>query len=590
VSAVGGFLIGVPVLVLLTWTAVRRLLRRQRCGAHLAVAAVVTSSLLGSLPGVSDDRGWPSWAVGLAFASWLGLLAVYPDGRVQPRWGLVPHGLLVTAIAGQAASGGNFQAGPWPALLTGGLLLGIAGQVWRYVRRSDIAERDAVRWLLVGAVPALTFLLGLSLVVATTAITDDVYALPQVRWASEIALWLVPVAAAVGLLAPRRPTADRAVYVAVAVCLVALVLVETYLLLVPAVGADWAAAVVVGLQVPVLFAARLVASVLVYGRDARPALARLGARLEGAIGPDDVPGTVADAVRGALYAPYAAVALSPDGIAESGSRPADARIERFPVVYDARRVAEILVAVRAGERALSSRDQDVVDRLAARAGGALHGAAVMAELRAAREDLVLAREEERRRLRRDLHDDLAPTLAGLGMRAAAVAALARTDLAQAASVAEGLEAGLQGAAEQVRHIAYDLRPPLLDDQGLASAVRDRVQHVAGSNGLRVHVDAEDTGPLPAAVELAALRIVSESVSNVRRHAHAQRCTVSLRKQHHHLRVEVRDDGRGFDLRAPSGIGLTSISERAAELGGHCDIASSTNGTTVRVWLPVSEDA
>jgi signal transduction histidine kinase len=80
------------------------------------------------------------------------------------------------------------------------------------------------------------------------------------------------------------------------------------------------------------------------------------------------------------------------------------------------------------------------------------------------------------------------------------------------------------------------------------------------------------------------------VSNVRRHAHAQRCTVSLRKQHHHLRVEVRDDGRGFDLRAPSGIGLTSISERAAELGGHCDIASSTNGTTVRVWLPVSEDA
>jgi signal transduction histidine kinase len=213
----------------------------------------------------------------------------------------------------------------------------------------------------------------------------------------------------------------------------------------------------------------------------------------------------------------------------------------------------------------------------------------MAELRAAREDLVLAREEERRRLRRDLHDDLAPTLAGLGMRAAAVAALARTDLAQAASVAEGLEAGLQAAAEQVRHIAYDLRPPLLDDQGLVSAVRDRVQHVAESNGLRVQVDAEDTGPLPAAVELAALRIVTESVSNVRRHAHAQRCTVSLNRLRNHLRVEVHDDGRGFDLRAPSGIGLSSISERAAELGGHCDIASSPDGTTVRVWLPVSED-
>jgi signal transduction histidine kinase len=175
------------------------------------------------------------------------------------------------------------------------------------------------------------------------------------------------------------------------------------------------------------------------------------------------------------------------------------------------------------------------------------------------------------------------------MRAAAVAALAGADLERAATVAASLESGLRDAAEQVRQIAYDLRPPLLDDRGLADAVRERVQHGVPDDGLVVDVDAQDVGPLPAAVELAALRIVTESVSNVRRHAQAHRCAVSLDTQHDHLRVEVRDDGRGFDTRRSPGIGLSSITERAAELGGHADIASSPSGTTVRVWLPVGAD-
>jgi signal transduction histidine kinase len=589
VSALGGLLIGVPILLLMSLLAVRRAVRRERAGAHVAVAAVALSNLVSSLPGVHAGRPWGSWAVALAFLSWLTLLSVFPDGRVQPRWAVAPYGVLAAALAGQAATGGTFEGGPWPMALSAGLVLGIAAQIWRYVRRSGVAERDAVRWLLVGAVPAMTFLLGTGLVVATTTVTDEVYAQASVSLISELAFWLVPLAAAVGLVAPARPAADRGLHVAIAACLAGLVLVETYLLAAPAIGPAAATALVVLLQLPVVAAARLAASVLVYGRDARPALARLGARLEGAIGPDDVPGTVADAVRSALHVPYAAVTLCADGIAESGIRPADETLERFPVVYDARRVADILVAVRAGDRALSARDRDVVDRLALRAGGALHGAALMAELRAAREDLVLAREEERRRLRRDLHDDLAPTLAGLGMRAAAVAALARDDLSHAADVAQSLEAGLRGAAEQVREIAYDLRPPLLDDQGLAIAVRDRVERAAEDEGLRVSVDAEDTGPLPAAVEIAALRIVTESVSNVRRHARARECAVSLSQQSGHLRVEVRDDGCGFDPGRPSGIGLSSISERAAELGGRSEISSSASGTTVRVWLPVGVD-
>jgi signal transduction histidine kinase len=187
----------------------------------------------------------------------------------------------------------------------------------------------------------------------------------------------------------------------------------------------------------------------------------------------------------------------------------------------------------------------VLDRLAKRAGAALHGAAVVAQLRTAREDLLRAREEEHRRLRRDLHDDLAPTLAGLGMRSAAVATLITTNPTEAARAAEGLEAGIRRAAEQVREIAYDLRPRLLDDRGLVEAVRDRLLRDVEPANLSVTVEADDLGRLPAAIEAAAFRIVSECVENVRRHAQASACVVTLRRNNGNLHVEVSDDGHGM---------------------------------------------
>ena len=262
--------------------------------------------------------------------------------------------------------------------------------------------------------------------------------------------------------------------------------------------------------------------------------------------------------------------------------------ERFPIVFHGEELAELVVPPRRGESSLTARDREVVERIAVHAAPALHGARALAELSDAHARLVLAREEERRRLRRDLHDDLSPTLSGLSLGAAALAKrAARVDPGLAEEAAE-LHRDIQAAVEQSREIAYGLRPPILDDRGLVAAIRDRV-HGQGADALRVEVRAPEVElNLPAAVDLAALRIVQEAVSNVRRHAKASTCTITLERRPGELRVQVDDDGVGIPSRLRGGLGLASMRERATELGGSARFGSAPGGggrVTVRLPAP-----
>ena len=217
----------------------------------------------------------------------------------------------------------------------------------------------------------------------------------------------------------------------------------------------------------------------------------------------------------------------------------------------------------------------------------------MADLRRSREQLVLAREEERRRLRRDLHDELAPTLAALGLGAATVGELIPTDPKGATSANEKLRMAIRATVGDVRRQVYDLRPPALDELGLVEAVRERaLRYDAGDKGFRVKVEApEELPPLPAAVEVAAYRIVQEALTNVSRHAKARSCTVRLAcPTGQTLEVEVTDDGVGLPDTPEGRVGLSSMRERAVELGGECEISRSsraTNGTRVYARLPLT---
>ncbi len=218
------------------------------------------------------------------------------------------------------------------------------------------------------------------------------------------------------------------------------------------------------------------------------------------------------------------------------------------------------------------------------------GVRTVRELRQAQHRMVEAVEEERRRLRREIHDGLGPALAGvaLGVRAAAAQiASARPDTA---TLLARLGDEAEACVEEVRRIAYDLRPPVLDQLGLAGAIDAHARRLCAADEapeLTVSIDAlSSAANLRAAVEVAAFRIAAEAVTNVIRHAAATRCRVSVTLEADTVVIAVADDGRGLPADVQSGVGLVSMRERAAAVGGEVWVGvGPTGGTLVRARLP-----
>jgi len=587
--------VAVPVVALL----VRDAGRRRRPIASLATAAAVGVAGSQWLTAVMDADRAQSVLNAVLDPAVLVLLATYPNGRLFPRWTIVPVLLGIAAQVGNVLSGFTWDTQSWwPAhyLLTWLPLL-LGGQLYRFVRRSTVEERRRASWpLLAAVVQVCVFTVGSSIQWGATGSLDGIEAATA---ASHLLNALLPFGFAVGLLAPGLFRVDRALRAALAVGPTALVLVGvfagTVALLgaggVAPAGAGWiGAALVAGLTWPLGRLGGRIADRLVYGTRSDPlvALAQLGERLEKPLRPREVPTTVVETAARALALPGARIRLADGTTVTTGDEPAGDAVEGFDVVYQGEALARIEVAPRIGEAELSPRDRETLAHLARQAGPALRDATTIDELEHARRRLVLAREEERRRLRRDLHDDLAPTFAGLALGAEAARRYVADADPRAADVAERLVRGLADATRQVREIAYDLRPPILDDRGLVAAIRDRVESGAGAPV--VTVDAPD-GPLglPAAVEAAALRFVQEAVVNVRRHAAATVCRVSLARDEGAVRISVEDDGVGIDPGHRAGVGLQSMRERVAELRGEFEIERLPRGTRVSATLPLTAD-
>lgn len=561
---------------------------------ELGLALVAVTNLATILPGMVDDSVEPaSWMVAGAMAAWLLVLYLFPDGRPAPDWTLWIL-VSVVSVAGLSLllpSGDSVRTIAFVAAFG----VGVGAQIWRFQRRSTVPERQATKWLLVGLIPAAATFIGVGLIASTTSLDSAVLDQPWYLAVSVTAIWLVPLAASVGLVVAERAPIDGLLHGAIVVFGMTVAIGWLYFAILPLVGPTWGAAAAVALVLPVRSLMDRFATHIVYAKGHASPVVLLEQRLVASVPDQDVAAVVAGTVLDALSVPYVAVEIHGNVAAEVGSRSSrgsdQAVLEIFPVNYIGTEVAQIVVAPRPGDVALPGRDREVLVRLADSAGAALHGAAALRDLSLARERLVFSREEERRRLRRDLHDDLAPTLAGLGMRAAAATALGSTDQDRAKVLYDEVQAGIHAAIAQVREIAYDLRPPMLDDLGLEAAIRDRLGTEVDPD-LRVEVEVRDLPPaLPAAVELAALRIVQEAVTNVRRHAGANNCRVTLSCEDGHIEISIQDDGRGISGGHLRGVGLRSIEERALELGGQSQIGSSVGGgTTVTVVLPIREGA
>jgi signal transduction histidine kinase len=209
------------------------------------------------------------------------------------------------------------------------------------------------------------------------------------------------------------------------------------------------------------------------------------------------------------------------------------------------------------------------------------------ELQMSREGLVSAREEERRRLRRDLHDGVGPQLAALMLELETAGDLV-SENPEASALMAKLSERAREIVSDVRHSAHALRPPALDELGLVEALKEGAMQY-GPAGLRVSVeDPEELSHLPAAVEVACYRIAQEALANVVRHAGADNCSIRIRLDDEAcaLIVEIEDDGRGIRPDDRAGVGMFSMRERTEELGGRCTITPLPGGgTLVKAILP-----
>jgi signal transduction histidine kinase len=248
-------------------------------------------------------------------------------------------------------------------------------------------------------------------------------------------------------------------------------------------------------------------------------------------------------------------------------------------------IGRLLVSERGRDDPLEPADLELVRSLANQVGPAVQAVRLHEDLLRSRADLVALREDERRRLRRDLHDGLGPTLAAIRLKAG----LAARDV-PAESAARGLlgEIGteVEASLADVRRLVEALRPPALDEVGLVGAIRSRAATLAGDLAIDVSGSLAD-GSLPAAIETAAYRIAVEAVMNAVRHSGGTRCAVSVVADDGRVELTVRDDGRGLDPGRTPGVGLRSMQERAAEVGGLCSVRSAPEGgTVVSAWLPL----
>lgn len=563
---------------------------------------------------------WPAGALHLPLAMSAGPGG--PGRRVLALAYGLPLGAYGIGLVASRLASPNATAwlGTWPTLqalvIVPSILIGTALTI-RGLRGATPHVRDQVRWMAIGGgiatVGSLVLLFGPQLVAGR----------PILPWSAVgIVALPLPLGIAAGILRYRLFDIDVAINRTLVYGGATAAIIAIYGGTVTALGTILqfqggfpASLLATGLAavmaLPIRDALQRTVNRLMYGDRDEPyrALARLGERLESTLDPVAAPSVIVRTVAESLRLPWVAIRIGPSGktdrvIAHGWQPPGD--VVTVPLVYGAEVVGDLLVAPRSPVEPLSSADRSLLEALARQAGAAVRAVGLALDLVESRERLVVAREEERRRIRRDLHDGLGPTLAAIGMRAEVAAELATHDPAAAERVLGELRSEVQRALSDIRRLVDALRPPALDEMGLVGALRAQAAHLGPSPHLEVEA-AGSLSALPAAVEVAAYRIAVEAMTNAARHARARTCLVRLHETAAQsrggepdlageastgpggwaLEVEITDDGRGLPARLRPGIGLTSMRQRAAELGGSCTIETiKGGGTRVVARLPV----
>lgn len=520
---------------------------------------------------LTGPAGWPQTWLWVPANLALVLIPMYfPDGRLPgPRWRplLVAAGAggVVTAVVSSLRPGENGQVGDggvanpygvagvedfaWVVevcfhlLVSGVFFAGVVG-VFVRARRAKGDDARPFKWLAYAVGLSATGVLG-RLAIGLTDGNPGVWPVGSLfgEFLGMAAMLVIPISLAIGILRHGLFDIDLLISRTLVYAVLTACVVGGYVAVVNYLGAMFEAGLPVSLAatgvIALVFAplreqVQRVVHRLMYGERDEPyaVLTRLGRRLEE---PEATAGA-ARAVAEALRLPYVAVEVSETGAVVAHGEPNGEPVP-LPLVYNGETVGRLLLSPRPGERELGAADLRLLQDLAGQIAVAVH-------LQRSRERIVKAREEERRRLRRELHDGLGPTLASLTMRAEAAQELMDHDPEHARTLLEEIVNGTESAIGEIRRLIDGLRPPALDTLGLTGALQAFVDG-RPPGGPRITLKHPDElPPLGAATEVAAYRIATEAVANVWRHAHATDCRLSLSVDGDTLTIQVSDDGRG----------------------------------------------
>ncbi|MFK7801115.1 MAG: sensor histidine kinase [Anaerolineae bacterium] len=543
--------------------------------------------------------------------SQIAFLYLMPNGRFFPRWAPIPMMGTMVLFAMLNLNMNSESVPNWFVAITnqaftGLLLLGIGLQVYRYAKISNQVERQQAKWVIFGVIVfALTIFLWILTFGGGIPIPSG-----RPLLLSNLASWTLislggyffPIAILIAILRYRVWNIDiiisRAlIYGGLTLMIIAIysITVGGFSLLFQTSGNFLVSLIATGL-IAVVFQPlreRLQRWInrLIFGErdDPYTVISQLNQSLQATTVPQETLTTIAQTIVDMLKLPHVALELIDDdiqiGLASVG-KPVGTPLE-LPLTYQKENVGRLTVSPRTPNDPFNPQEEKLLADIAAQIGPVASATRLTMALQRSRENLVLAREEERRRIRRDLHDGLGPTLASQTLKLDSVLELmTEGDVNTAGRHLKELKGQTQQMVADIRRLVYELRPPALDELGLLQALRAHFGQSTGSRGqltISIGAEPEPLPELPAAIEVAAYRTILEAVTNVVRHAKANNCNVQLSIEESNavsrLHVSVEDDGIGLPEKRMSGVGLISMRERAEELGGRFAIKQNSAGGT-----------
>lgn len=610
----------VPVVIL--WVVIFRNCTHRWLGVLTCLGLVYLGVSLGNILWAwTQEAQWVAFlgdvVSEIGATALLLLLLLFPNGRFINRWTrtsaylllfvVLPFGVVNLILSPGLDDSLPDTINAMAFLLF--MLLGAASQIIRYRAHSNQAQKQQTKWVVIGVT---SLMLGVLLWFLLMEFFPLPPGLPRLTWnlfGGTLMIFLAalfPVSLGLAILQYRLWDIDILINRTLVYGGLTLSIVAIYTLIVGGLSAilhtrgNFGIALLATGFIAVLFQPlreRLQRSVnrFMFGErdDPYKVLSQLGRQLgETAVPTQTLPAITATICQ-TLKLPYAAIELTAgDGrqlAANSGER-GTAVLQEWPLRYQGEIVGWLQAAPRSPGEPFTAKEQQLLDDIAAQAGAAAYAVRLTTALQHSREKLVLAREEERRRIRRDLHDELGPTLASQTFAIDAILDLLENNPTAATRLLHGLKAQNQATVTEIRRLVYALRPPALDELGLVGALQAHAAQLHNPQSLQIQIIArpDPLPPLSAAVEVAAYRIALEAMTNAARHAQAHNCAVHLQAEDLHLALTIADDGRGLEPNGRHGVGLHSMRERAEELGGWLTVESMTNGgVQVTAVLPLS---